>query len=74
MLIEVPEEQLARRMRHRELDRFEREDGQFHRRVAEGFREMAAADPAVWVVVHGDRPRDQVAGDIRGAIRERLGL
>jgi dTMP kinase len=74
VLIEVPEEQLARRMRHRELDRFEREDGQFHRRVAEGFREMAAADPAVWVVVDGDRPRDQVAGDIRGAIRERLGL
>src|SRR6476659_3446735 len=27
VLIEVPEEQLARRMRHRELDRFEREDG-----------------------------------------------
>jgi dTMP kinase len=74
VLIEVPEEQLARRMRHRELDRFEREDGHFHRRVADGFREMAAADPAVWVVVDGDRPREQVAADVRGAIRERLGL
>ena len=62
MLIEVPEEQLARRMRHRDLDRFEREDGHFHRRVAEGFREMSTADPDVWIVVDGNRPRDEVAG------------
>jgi dTMP kinase len=74
VLIEVPEEQLARRMRHRELDRFEREDGHFHRRVADGFRQMAATDPSVWVVVDGDRPRDEVAGEILAAVRERLGL
>src|SRR4051812_5264816 len=74
VLIEVPEEQLSLRMRHRQLDRFEREDGHFHRRVADGFREMAAADPDLWVVVNGDRPRDVVAREIRAAIEERLGL
>src|SRR3954451_12695914 len=74
VLIEVPEEQRSLRMRHRQLDRFEREDGQFHRRVADGFREMAAADPDLWVVGNGDRPRDVVAREIRAAIGKRLGL
>jgi thymidylate kinase len=35
---------------------------------------MAATDPSVWVVVDGDRPRDEVAGEILAAVRERLGL
>jgi len=74
LLLEVSDEQLARRMRSRELDRFEREADSFHGRVASGFREMAAADPDRWVLIDADRPRDETAAAIRAAVRERLGI
>ena len=45
---------LAARIRDRDLDRFERAGDDFHARVAAGFREMAAADPARWTVVDAD--------------------
>lgn len=57
----------------RELDRFEREDAGFHRRVAEGFAELAAADPARWVVVDGDGTIAEVAARVRAALEERSG-
>jgi dTMP kinase len=56
-----------------ELDRFEREDGGFHERVAVGFDEMAAADPARWVVVDGAGTIDEVAARIAAAVESRLG-
>jgi dTMP kinase len=74
LLIDVPADQLARRMRRRELDRFERAGPDFHLRVADGFRRLAAAEPERWVVVNGDAPIDTVARAIREAVRERLGL
>ncbi|HEX6787451.1 MAG TPA: dTMP kinase, partial [Acidimicrobiales bacterium] len=42
VLLDVPGEQLAHRMRRRELDRFERSGPEFYARVAEGFRRLAA--------------------------------
>lgn len=42
-------------------DRIERAGDAFHRRVNEGFRSMAAADPERWVVVDGSGPADEVA-------------
>ncbi len=70
----VPPPVLAERMAGRELDRFEREDGAFFARVADGYAEMAGADPARWVVVDGSAPIEQVAAAVRAAVRERLGL
>src|SRR3954465_13839694 len=44
VLIDAPADVLGRRMRGRQLDRFEREGDDFHARVRDGFRTMAAAD------------------------------
>lgn len=74
VLIDAPAEVLARRMRGRDLDRFEREDGGFHGRVREGFRAMAKAEPARWVVVDGARSLDAVTTAVRDAVRDRLGI
>lgn len=64
VLLEVTPEEVERRMRHRELDRFEREENSFFARVAAGFAEMAAASPDSWLVVDGNRRVEQVAADV----------
>ncbi|MFZ4720708.1 MAG: dTMP kinase [Ilumatobacteraceae bacterium] len=74
ILLDVPEELVASRMRTRQLDRFEQEDPGFHRRVRDGFRAMAAAEPDRWVVVDGTPDKDTVARTIRTVIADRLGL
>ena len=74
LLLTVPDEVTARRMGKRELDRFEQAGDDFHRRVQNGFAEMAAADPARWVVVDASGPIDEVTATIRRAVHERLGV
>lgn len=74
VLLDVPLEVMAQRLRKRELDRFEREDDDFHRRVRDGFAAMAAADPEHWVVIDGQQSKDDVQAAIRAAVAERLGL
>lgn len=73
VLIDAPADVLARRLRGRTLDRFEQEHADFHRRVADGFRSMAADDPERWVIVDGTRSPDEVTTAIRTAVRDRLG-
>lgn len=74
VLIDTPTEVLERRMRGRQLDRFEREDDEFHSRVRDGFRDMAAADAQHWVVVDGAAGMEEVGVNIRRAVAERLQL
>jgi dTMP kinase len=74
VLIDTPPELLERRMRGRQLDRFEREDDEFHARVRDGFRSMAAADPSHWSVVDGAASMEEVGSNIRRAVAERMGL
>jgi dTMP kinase len=74
VLIDTPPEVLERRMRGRQLDRFEREDDQFHTRVRDGFRTMAVADPARWVVIDGAANMEEVSTNIRRAVAERFAL
>ena len=74
VLIDTPPEVLERRMRGRQLDRFEREDDGFHGRVRDGFRTMAANDPQRWVVIDGGASMEDVGTNIRRAVSERLGL
>jgi dTMP kinase len=74
LLLDVAPDQLERRMRGRELDRFEREDAGFHARVRDGFCRMADEDPRRWVVLDGSAHEDDVAADVRRAVRERLGI
>ncbi len=65
---------LERRMNARELDRIEQAGADFHRRVREGFAEMAAADPTRWYVVDASTPADETAATIRRVVSERLGI
>ncbi len=74
VLLRVPEHVTRDRMSRRELDRFERAGDEFHRRVDDGFVEMADADPEHWVVVDASGPIDTVTATIRSIVRERLGL
>jgi dTMP kinase len=74
ILLDVPPDEIRRRMRSRQLDRFEREDDAFHRRVADGFREMADHDRTRWAVVAADAPLTEVAATVRSIVTERLGI
>jgi dTMP kinase len=46
------------------LDRLEAAGDEFHRRVAAGFRELAADCPETWRVVDGGREVDQVSAEV----------
>lgn len=52
-----------------ELDRIEREGDEFRARVAEAYGTLAARFPERYVVVDGTRAPDEVAEEIRGALR-----
>ena len=70
VLIDTPTELLERRMRGRQLDRFEREGEGFHARVRDGFKTMASADPQHWVVVDGSGGMEEVGTNIRRAVTQ----
>jgi dTMP kinase len=72
VLLSVPAELATARL-DRDLDRFEQAGDAFHRRVAEAFTTMAAAEPDRWVVVDGVGTIDEVAARVAGAVDERLG-
>ncbi len=74
LLLDVAPEVLERRMRGRQLDRFEQEGAEFHQRVREGFRAMALTEPERWVIIDAGQNHDEVAASIRAAVRERLGI
>ena len=54
-------------------DRFEALGMDFHRRVREGYLDLAAADPEHWAVVDADRPAPVVRDDIAALVADRLG-
>ena len=74
VLLTIPPDETAERMRRRQLDRFEQAGDDFHARVEHGFAAMAADEPERWVVVDGTRPKDEVAKAVRHAVTERLGV
>ncbi len=74
LLLDAPTEVLERRMRGRQLDRFEQEGDAFHQRVRDGFRDMARTEPERWVVVDGGQSLEQVGNAVRAAVADRLGL
>lgn len=63
--------QVARGM---DRDRYERLDAFFHRRVAAGFREIAAGAPERCVVVGADEGEAEVAATVLRAVEGRLGV
>ena len=67
--VEVGLERMARR---RAMDRFEREDVEFFRRVREVYLERARIQPARYAVIDASADRETVARRLIGAISERL--
>jgi dTMP kinase len=74
VLLKVPQDVSAERLRKRQLDRFERAGDDFHDRVVRGYAAMAKAEPERWVVVDATHPKDDVSAAIRIEVRERLRL
>jgi dTMP kinase len=65
-----PDEALRRAGSHH--DRIERTGADFMRRVADGYRALAEAEPDRVVVVDGDRSRTEIAEEIREHVRPLL--
>ena len=53
-------------------DRMEAAGDEFHRRVAEGYRMLAAHDPDRWAVVDGDGTVDEVSARVQSVVDARL--
>ncbi|MBV8161216.1 MAG: dTMP kinase [Acidimicrobiia bacterium] len=68
VLLDVPASVAARRLQGR--DRMEAAGEEFHARVAEGYRALAAAEPHRWVVVDGIGSVDEVATRVRHAVEK----
>jgi dTMP kinase len=73
VLLRVPVDQARARLSAAAPDRLEGLDEDFHRRVAQGFEALAAAEPARWAVVEGTGAPDEVADRVARAVAERLG-
>jgi dTMP kinase len=71
VLLDVDPEVAASR-RCGNTDRMERSGDAFHRRVLEGYRSLAEADPRRWVVVDGSGPVEVVAVAVRAAVSAHL--
>ena len=70
LLLDVPSSVAAERLEGR--DRMEAEGDEFHARVADGYRQLAADDPARWVVLDGVGSIDEVATRVRDAVEKWL--
>ncbi len=73
VLLEVPPSVAAERLAALgRPDRLEAAGDAFHRRVAEGYRELAAADPDGWVTLDGSGSIDEVAARVASALDARF--
>jgi dTMP kinase len=72
ILLDLSEKVARQRIRKRVLDRMEREELSFHRKVRQGFLELARRFPKRIAVFDGSDPEDLVADNIQELIREKL--
>jgi dTMP kinase len=77
LLFDLDEEVGLRRARSRNASaiadegRFEAEDLRFHRRVREGYRSLALAEPERFVVIDAGGTSDEVQARVQAALRDR---
>jgi dTMP kinase len=55
-----------------EMNRMDLQTIDFYRRVREGYRELASANPQRWIAIDANRPVDVVQTDLRRHIKDRL--
>lgn len=63
---------LKRKRAGDEWNRLDAYELAFHQRVRQGFLDLAAAEPARWVVVDASRPPQVVQADLRAILDQRL--
>ena len=63
---------LMRRQKDGGVNRLDAFELAFHRRVRDGYHELAAAEPDRWVVIDANQSPGQVQQDLRAAIMPRL--
>jgi dTMP kinase len=68
----APEVGLQRRLDAGGLNRLDAYDINFHRRVRDGYLNLAKAAPERWVVVDADRTFEEVQEDLRRILQENL--
>ena len=73
LLFDLRPEEGLRRIRGRTLDRFEREELAFHRRVRRGYLEIQRAEPKRVRLIDAARARGEVEARVRAAVTEVLG-
>lgn len=72
LLFELAPETAAQRLAGTRVpDKFEAQPVEFFRRVAAGYDLRARQDPARFVRIHADRPREAVWNDVLSAVRNR---
>jgi len=80
LVLDVPPETSRARLAARQAatatvaDRIERAGEMFHRRLRDGFLELAQAEPARFAVVDSSGAREAVSAEIRATVRTRLGV
>lgn len=73
LLLDIdPEKGLQRRRSGGEWNRLDAYELAFHKRVWEGYRELARQEPKRWVLIDASQPLDTVQKQIRQVILERL--
>ena len=74
LMLDVPDDVATARLRRRaaEPDRYERLDARFHRRVADGFRAIAQAEPKRCATILAGGTVDAVHAAILAVVAERL--
>jgi dTMP kinase len=72
LLLDLPAEVGLRRLRGRQLDAFERMDLAFHRRVRQGYLEIARDEKERVMLVRADQPAEALQAEIRAAVEEFL--
>ena len=55
------------------VNRLDSLDLDFHRRVREGYRQLAIADPKRWVIIQANRPIENIQREIREVVLRTLG-
>ncbi len=63
---------LARKKKAEEWNRLDAYTVEFHRRVRDGYLQMAQQDPARWVVVDASQPWGEVQAKLRQVLLERI--
>ena len=72
VLLDLPPEVAAQRLRGRDADRFEREPLAFFERVRAQYLQLAAAEPQRWLVVDAQATPERVAATLRAALQRLL--